>query len=86
MVQIDTPAKLVEELVQYIVDKNVYEEQHYNIPKRRQRRHIKPPVKYDYVNLANFFLNVIKNLDDHESCSYKEAIFFLKNLLNECFL
>jgi len=75
MVQIDTSAKLVEELVQYIVDKNIFEEQHYNIAKERQRRHIKAPVKYDYVNLANFSLNVIENLDDHESCSHKEIIF-----------
>jgi tRNA U34 5-carboxymethylaminomethyl modifying enzyme MnmG/GidA len=75
MVQIDTSAKLVEELVQYIVDKNIFEEQHYNIAKGRQRRHIKAPVKYDYANLANFSLNVIENLDNHESCSYKEKIF-----------
>jgi len=86
MVHVDTSAKPVEELVQYIIDKNIFEEQHYNIAKGRQRRHIKALVKHDYVNLANFSLNVIENLDDHESCSHKEIIFFEKNRLNECFL
>lgn len=54
-----------------IVDKNTHEEQPYNIDTRRQ---IKASIKYDYIDLVNFTLNVIENLDNHEPCYYKEVI------------
>jgi hypothetical protein len=58
-------------VVRDIVDKNKYEEQTYNIDTRRQ---IKASIKYGYIDLVNFILNVTENLDDHEPCYYKKVI------------
>jgi hypothetical protein len=58
-------------VVRDIVDKNTYEEQPYNIDTRRQ---IKASIKYGYIDLVNFILNVTENLDDHEPCYYKKVI------------
>jgi hypothetical protein len=33
---------------------------------------------YGYVDLVNFILNFVNNLDDDEPCSYKAIIYFLK--------
>jgi hypothetical protein len=61
-------------VVQDIDDKNVPKKQHYIIAKERQIRQIKAQVNYAYVDLVNFTLNIVKNFDDHEFCSYKEKI------------
>ena len=60
-------------MVKDIVNKNAPEEKYCNIAIKRQRRQIKAQVKYGYANLIDFALNIVKSLNDHEPCSYKES-------------
>jgi hypothetical protein len=64
----------IKEVVQDIVVKNAPKKLSYSIATERQKRQIKTPIKYGYANLVDFSLNVIKNLDDHKFCSYKEVV------------
>lgn len=52
-----TSAEPIEELMFDIIDKNTYEKQPYNINTQRQ---IKTIVKYNYIDLVNFILNLLK--------------------------
>ena len=64
----------IKEVVQDIVVKNAPKKLSYSIATERQKRQIKTLIKYGYANLVDFSLNVIKNLDDHKFCSYKEVV------------
>jgi len=60
-------------MVYYTIVKNIPKKQPYNIATGRKKRQIKELIN-GYIDLVNFTLIVVENLDDHELCFYKETI------------
>lgn len=53
---------------------DIQNEQSYHLARDRQRRTIKPPVKYGYADLVSYAFSVASEINEDEPLNYKEAI------------